>query len=173
MGWTVFHHYKRSEIVDYLRQSMARCSGQTVLRSSAVGNNFWAQLKYDDGRVVIAHVLLRGGTRGDPGYGYKELSHRDGNNCPVAYLSKLPPTEDERELEWRAAVREHHAKKLAVRKQKGALEAGRELIYGDRRYRLNHPLPRGAWNVTCLDDGDNYRMKATQVSQALKRTISA
>ncbi|KVP17285.1 hypothetical protein [Burkholderia ubonensis] len=171
MGWTYFHDYTRADVIQHLRRSL-QCGGQVVRRSSAVGNNFWALLAMPDGRLTIAHAIIRGGTRKDPGWGYKDLSHRDGNDCPVDYLRFLPDTEDYKELDWREAVREHHRKKVAMRNQKKSLEPGAELTLAGKRYQLQENLGSSGWRVLCLDDGMAYRMPVKHVTQALRNMTS-
>lgn len=172
MGWSYFNNYKRADVIDYLRRSLEH-GGTTVRQSTAIGNNFWALLKTSSGQLCIAHILLRGGTRRDPGYGYKELSHHDGVDCPVEYLRFLPDTEDPKELEWRAAVQEHHRNKRVLAKAKSALKPGDEVVYGERTYRLEEDLKRRGWRVLCIDNGERYRMQARQLSSAMKKMVAS
>ncbi|KVP75459.1 hypothetical protein WJ93_08850 [Burkholderia ubonensis] len=167
MGWTIFNDFTRADVIAHLRKGL-EYGGQSVRRSAAVGNSFWALLAMPDGRLAIAHAIIQGGTRKSPGWGYKDLSHRDGNDCPVDYLRFLPDTEDVRELEWREAVREHHRKKAALRKQKKSLEPGMELTLAGKRYQLKESLGTSGWRVLCLDDGQPYRMPVKHVTQALR-----
>lgn len=171
MGWSYFNNYSRADVIDYLRRGLEH-GGTTVRQSTAIGNSFWALLKKSDGHLCIAHIILRGGTRREPGYGYKELSHRDGADCPIEYLKFLPDTEDPQELEWRAAVLAHHQKKTALKKAKRSLTAGDEVVYCGRRYKLEDNLQRRGWRVLCLDDGERYRMQARQLSSAMKSMMA-
>lgn len=172
MGWSFFHDKKRDDVIAYLRHSLAH-GGTTVRQSSAIGNDFWALLKRDDGRLLIAHIIIKGGTRQYPGWGYKELSHRDGITCPIEYLRHLPETEDARELEWREAIRAHHLKQGALKKAKKGLAPGLELTFNGKRYRLGTNLQRRGWVVYCLDDGLNYRMPVTHINSAIKAVMAA
>ncbi len=167
MGWSFFHDYGRSDVINYLRRSLEH-GGTVVTRSTAIGNNFWAQLKKTDGRLVIAHVIIKGGTKKYPGWGYKELSHQDGIDCPVEYLKFLPETEDAQELRWRSAVQQHHLKVTQTRKAKASLKPGDEVTFNGRRYRLDQSLYRRGWEVFCFDDSSKYRMTAAQLHRAVK-----
>lgn len=171
MGWCVFHHYSRKDIIDHLRRNLVS-GGSKLLRSSVVDNHLWALLRHPSGELWLANILIQGGTRRDPGWGYKDLSHRDSDTCPVSYLSHLPATTDPAELAWRESVRKHHRKNVVLAHTKRALAAGDEVEYGGRVYRLDQNLQRRGWTVTCLNDGKHYRMKATQLSSAVKRTLA-
>lgn len=167
MGWLVFHDYTREDLLSHLRKSLVT-GGRTILRSSAVGNNFWGLLCLPDASKVVVHAILQGGTRTSPGWGYKELSHRDGNDCPVDYLRFLPDTMDARELEWRESVRAHHRKQTEMRKLKAGLKPGAVLKLGGKQYQLDASLGSRGWEVTCLDDGQRYRMPAKHVTKAIQ-----
>jgi hypothetical protein len=167
MGWSVFSDIKtRSDMVDHVRRSY-QCGGQVVLRSTAIGNNFWALLELPGAKVVVAHSIIQGSRPNSPGWGCKGLSHFDGIDCPVDYLRLLSPTEDARELEWRADVRKYHDGKVALRKQKAHLTPGKELTLYGKQYRLVESLRARGWNVLCLDDDKVYRMSVKQLNQAL------
>jgi len=168
MGWLVFSEYKtREDMVGHIRRSLTY-NGQVVKQSSAVGNTFWALVDLPDGRgAVVARYLLQGSQPHSPGWGYKGLPHREGLDCPVAYLRKLPATTDEAELEWRDAVRAHHAGKVALKTQRATLTPGRELTYNGKQYRLIESLRGRGWSVLCLADDKVYRMSVKQLNQAL------
>jgi hypothetical protein len=167
MGWSVFSEINnRKDMVDHVHRSY-QCGGQVVRRSTAIGNNFWALLELPGGTVVVAHSILQGSRPNSPGWGCKGLSHFDGIDCPVDYLRLLSPTEDARELEWRAEVRKHHDKKVALKKQKAHLTPGREMEFLGKRYQLVAFLGTKGWNVLCLDDNKNYRMSVRQLNEAL------
>ncbi len=168
MGWTVCSDIKtREDIVDRVRRGL-QFGGQVVRRSTTIGNNFWALMDMPDGRVLIAHTILQGSQPHSPGWGYKDLSHRDGIDCPVDYLRQLHDTMDESELEWRAAVRKYHDDKVAVKKQRELLKPGRELTLYEKKYRLVQFLGTKGWSVLCLVDNKNYRMSSKQLNEALR-----
>jgi hypothetical protein len=169
MGWSVFSDYKtRDDMVRHIRRSL-NYNGQVVRRSSAVGNTFWALVELPDGRgMVVARYLLQGSQPQCPGWAYKDVPHREGLDCPVDYLRKLAETTDVDELEWRDAVRAHHAGKVALKAQRANLEPGRVLTLAGKEYRLVEQLQRGrGWNVLCLADDKVYRMSVKQVNTAL------
>ena len=170
MGWSFYSDYGRDDIIGHLRKSLTH-SGQSVRRSSAVGNSFWALLAMPAGHLEVFHAIIKGGTRRDPGWGYKDLSHRDGIDCPVEYLRFLPETEDARELAWREAVKAHHLKKATLKKKRESLKDGARVVFAGRQYELRENLGRRGWKALCLDDGEFYRMQTKQLSRALKESV--
>ena len=96
------------------------------------------------------------------------MSHLDGLNCPLKYLDSLAPAEDSSEFTWRIKVREFHGKAHALKETKATLAVGTEVCLGGRTYRLMRNLSRKGWEVFCLDDERNYRMRATQLNTALR-----
>lgn len=173
MGWTFLTDYSRTDIIAYLRRNLAH--GDTkVVRSSAIGNNFWALCHHaTEDLYSVAHIIIQGGTRNDPSWGYKELSHRDGDDCPVSYLAFLPPTADSDELAWRASVQKHHQRKRDILKAHQALTAGVVVTYGGRPYRLLEPVLDTQWRVVDETTGDHYRMSKRQLLRALREQLAA
>lgn len=169
MGWTFIRHSTRADIIERLRKDIS--PNVTMLRSTAIGNSFWALVKVDDGRILIFHSIMQCGTKEYPGWGYKDLSPHDGNDCPVDYLRFLPDTEDVRELAWRAAVREHHRRKSAVKRLRTGLRPGDELTLAGKTYQLLESLGTKGWKVRCVDDGCDYRMPTKHVRRAITQAL--
>ncbi|WP_434715829.1 hypothetical protein [Paraburkholderia sp. A3RO-2L] len=169
MGWTFIRHSTRADIIERLRKDIS--PNATMRRSTAIGNSFWALVEVNDGRVLVFHSIMQGGTKDYPGWGYKDLSHRDGVDCPVDYLRFLPDTEDVREQAWREAVREHHRKTSAVRKMRKGLKPGVELTLAGKTYQLVESLGTRGWEVRCLEDGGHYRMPTKHITRAITQAL--
>lgn len=172
MGWSFFNEFDRKGMIAWLRQAYVG-ERYDLKKSTTIGNNFWALLQSKaDGGFVIAMDRIEGGTKRDPGWGYKSMSHLDGVNCPMKYLDSLAPPADSTEFIWREQVRQFHEKSHAMKDTKAALAAGTIVCLGEKKFRLVRNLARKGWEVFCLDDDRTYRMKATQLNTALRKAAT-
>lgn len=116
MGSTFIHGADRKYIIANLTKSEEgkRKDGTPwkyeTLRKCAVGNVLWTVREVTEGekkeRFIGCDLLLPDKS----GWGYKDMSesmHPYYYTCPLAYLDEVPVACEE----WRALVREHHAKK--------------------------------------------------------------
>lgn len=167
MGWLFSQRWSnRAEMLAHLRRPERFGESCELLRTTAVGNNHWylARVKAT-GVVWIGLDLMKGGTRSQPGWGYKDLDESVGPvevNCPLSFLDAASePTGYA--VDWRQHVRDFHAKKKA----RPVPVAGAVVRYGGADYLLEHPwAPRKGWAVTRVSDGARMRMKAAQLAQA-------
>jgi hypothetical protein len=165
MGWCFSPNWRdRAEMLTYLRRP-ERYGDKTLIRSVAVGNNHWYLVRNPSGEVWIGLDLMKGGTRREPGWGYKDLDETCGPcevNCPLSFLEQASPTDHRYAAPWRESVREHHAKKTKRPKP----TEGLNILYGGTKYTLVRPAgPRKGWYVRA-EGGGQYRMSAHQLAQS-------
>jgi hypothetical protein len=90
---------------------------------------------------------------------------RDAPAKMLDMLDRLAPDPTGYAADWRKDCRENIARKKAP---KAKPAAGQRVTYNSQAYTLSHPAgPRKGW-IVHTDTGERYRMKARQVSQALK-----
>lgn len=175
MGWTFSARWAtRNDMLAHLRRPERFGENFELLKSSAIGNNHWyLARRKSDGLVFIGLDMIKGGTRRDPGWGYKDLDESCGPcevNCPLSYLDKVSPATGHA-VAWRERVRAHHE---ARRKTKAvALEPGKVLAYGEWHYRLDRSIGRRGWHVVRVEDEQPFRMNARQVQAALRQEVTA
>lgn len=169
MGWT-FNcvDYGRKNFIESLTGKQHFSEGFEPLAHRVVGNHVWQAVRTPAGRVMITLDLIakeRGG-----GWGYKGMTEDWGPyhyDCPLSLLDMCTETDNENANAWRAKVREWHEK----RKKNAKPEPGLRVSYGGRVYTLVSTwAPRKGWSVK--DDlGNQYRMKARQVAEALRNPL--
>lgn len=174
MGWTFpYTTNTRKDLLAHLRRPERYGPNQTLLKSTAIGNNHWYLCKNNaSGTIWIGLDKMQGGTPCEPGWGYKDMDETMGPvevNCPLSFLDKASaPTGYG--IEWREKVREFHAKKNARPEPK----PGMVVKFGDHEYKLNHPVgPRKGWSVTRVSDGRGFRMSANYMGRALYAVVSS
>lgn len=132
MGWTFVHRSTRASIIAEVLSSSFHETVDHVIH----GNVIYAIKRVQDrddipaerrGQQYIAVILISG--RGDPGYqyGYKLLDETMGPcyyDCPLRFLDSVPCPDSTYAVEWRAAVRKHHAEGAARRRFLRALRVG-------------------------------------------------
>lgn len=115
MGW-LFGWNTRKQLADHLLEG----NGVKTIKHCWKGNNLWAvqEYTYKDGPKTgqtvrfIALYLCRGRKNTRDGWGYKDMDESAGPyyfNCPISYLDMVPDPGGYA-TEWRAKVREQHAK---------------------------------------------------------------
>lgn len=166
MGWTFCYDWRtRAEMLAYLRSTSRIGINNEMVKSQAVGNNHWYVCRNKEtGTMFLGLDLMKGGTRRDPGWGYKDLSEGCGPcevNCPLSYLALVgEPTGYA--VEWRESVREYHA-----RRNTSKPVPGMRVEYCGVVYVLQTPYaPRKGWRVLRESDGQPFRLKATQLSKS-------
>jgi hypothetical protein len=154
--------------VSRIESELSTVPGLTILGKAVRGSRLWYALERGDQRFIV--LYLTEGNRSQPIYcrwGYKDMDesmHPYYYDCPLRLLDATKP--DGEESEWRKAVRARHAQRKTVPKP----EKHKVVTYGGERYQLNHPIaPRRGWDVTRVRDGMNFRMKAKQLSAALRQ----
>lgn len=174
MGWSYYWNIKtRRDLLDELRRPGRFAEGTELLHSTAVGNNHWYLAKtLETERVWIGLDMMAGGGRTGEGWGYKGMSEDAGPyvyNCPLHLLAKASPATGYA-VGWREKVREYHATRAA----RPVLTQGALIEYGGVDYRLVRPAsPRRGWHVTRASDGQPFRMKAVQLSQATHKSAAS
>lgn len=174
MGWVFTHHcLTKGALVEYL-QRPDRFGRNQLIDARVVGNHHWYLLSLPSGERIIGLDLMAAGTRGEPGWGYKDLDESVGPtavDCPLSLLKRATPAMFETARLWRAQVVKHHADRARRARLANSLKAGVELTYGAHRFRLESKLgPRQGWLVKRVDDDQVYRMTAKQVSAAVCRS---
>lgn len=136
MGWTSYHatHYKKGKIdrkaeCDAYFMEGLNSGYYEVLKSAMVGSTYYAAVKplkkYNkaneivdipkEEQCVFAAIFLTSTDMKDYfNFSVKEMDETVGpceRDCPKGILDLLTPTENEWANSWRAACREHHAKK--------------------------------------------------------------
>jgi hypothetical protein len=118
MGWSYGWSSKKN-LVRYLQSSERLGQHHKLLSSCLRGNCLWQLIESEDGTRWIGLDLL-GAYDGE--WGYKDMDESMGPNyysCPLSYLDKSEnngKSRNEFATSWRAAVREHHAKKKPAQK---------------------------------------------------------
>lgn len=118
MGWTGIHaeHHKKDGTVDRKAEldhelfGMEGDGGHKLLKSSMVGNTYYAAVKHPDGHVYGLVVLTSVDSSQWFDFHYKDMTENMGPfeaKCPASILKLLSPTEDENALDWRKRCREH------------------------------------------------------------------
>ena len=177
MGWCFSASWKtRDDMLAYLRRPERFAPNYELIKSSPRGNNHWYVAKRrDTGALWIGLDLMKGGTRRDPGWGYKDLDETGGpveTNCPISLIKMvLPYPTNDWGTEWRQrALAAAEAKKAAPRKAVGTV-----VKYGGNLYRLLRKRSgRDGWDVRQLvevhgayAEGGIFRMKLRQLAQAV------
>jgi len=155
----------RKELIAELRRPSRFGEGTQLLQACAVGNHHWYLAKTGD-TIWIGLDLMQGGGR-TSGWGYKSMSESSGPcavDCPISYLAKASePTGCA--IEWRRQVRARHAALAAV----PTPAPGLVITYCGVPYTLISPLGRKGWVADRASDGYRLRLKAKQVSYALRK----
>lgn len=169
MGW-YFCAASKDELMSHIERDLAGLSDAEIIGKSLRGSRLWIAMRRGEQRFIVLYLLSKSKDSSWP-WGYKDMDetmHPYYYDCPLRLLDATAPEEGKEESEWRKAVREHHAKKSARPKP----ETGKVVTYGSEKYRLNHPIaPRRGWDVTRVRDGMNFRMKAKQLSAALRQEV--
>lgn len=111
MGWTSYDaaNYKINKKGIKVIDKKAECDSlfddkHKVLKSSVVGNVYYAAIENDD-KEVYAIVILISTSRSDGfNFGYKDMTEFCGpyeTKCPKSILKMLTPTDDKYANEWR------------------------------------------------------------------------
>lgn len=167
MGW-MFPHFTdtREKLVEYLREQSRFGDNYELLRSSVKGNHHWFLMRTKStGKVWIGLDLMQGGTRSNPGWGYKDMDETCGPtavDCPITYLTEASPvTEaDGYAMEWRQRVRAYHDKRKAA----ATLPQGTVLQYGQHKYRIEPSSDKGTRRtVRRLSDDRIFGMRLSQI----------
>ena len=178
MGW-FFCAESKDELVETIRKDL-RGAGFAILGESLRGSRLWVAVNrpiyikeadtWVNENFIVLYLLSKSKDSSWP-WGYKDMDegmHPYYYDCPLRLLDATAPEEGKEESTWRKAVREHHARKRARPKP----EAGMVVTYGREKYRLNYPIaPRRGWDVTRVRDGMNFRLKAKQLSAALRQEV--
>jgi hypothetical protein len=168
MGW-LFCASSKDELVAHIERDLSGVPGLAILGKATRGSRLWYAVERGGQRFIV--LYLTEGDRSQPTqwrWGYKDMDesmHPYYYDCPIGLLDLTPQAI---ESDWRKAVRAHHAKRKTVPKP----EKYKVVTYGGERYQLNYPIaPRRGWDVTRVRDGMNFRMKAKQLSAALRQEV--
>lgn len=115
MGWTSYHatHYKKGKVDRKAECDALFADGYEVIKSAMVGSTYYAAVKHKED-VVAVICLTSTDSKDYFNFAYKDMDETMGPykyDCPKGILDLLTPTENEYVNSWRAACREHHAKK--------------------------------------------------------------
>ena len=104
MGWLYTQGFDKSRLVADLRKQLEK----KLIKSTVVGNCFWALINSESHGVIILLCLLQSGRQ--DGWGYKDMDesmHPYYYSCPLNYLEKAPVACQK----WRDWVVKFHAEK--------------------------------------------------------------
>jgi hypothetical protein len=186
MGWTFFGDYNRNESrADIIRREFEHAPSDKnpwaygfeylTARGSTVYAVMWRENPSEGTpRHYFGITFLTQRSRGE--FGYKEVGEECGPyqyDAPlkmINMLDRLAPDAGGYALKWRAAVREHHAKK----RDRLKLAPGMRVTIGSsdaRIYELVEPRRtwRGraaGWYVIEVATGTRYRMSAAHAARA-------
>jgi hypothetical protein len=167
MGWTFpYCTNTRAQLVEHLRRPERFGDRTELLAACTRGNHHWYLARNKDTGVVwIGLDLMQGGTRREPGWGYKDMDESMGpyaSDCPLSYLDRATEPCNEHSRDWRDGVRKYHAQ----RKERPEPRAGLRVTYCGHTYELVRPAgPRRGWEVRNTS-GTTYRMNARQLASA-------
>lgn len=172
MGWMFSYNWTtRADLVTHLQRPSRFSAPWQFVKGRVVGNHHWYLAHNPEtNQTIIGLDLMQGGTRKEPGWGYKDMDESAGPcavDCPLSLLKEASPAEGYA-IEWRQAVVAYHAaKKLRP-------EAGMTLEVYDQPFELIRPYGnKGArgWIAKALSGvfTGNYRLTRKQVSDALLR----
>lgn len=164
MGWTFSNDpsFRRADLIKQLK-SPGQWHPCKLLKSRAIGNNFWALVEGSSGVRFVCLVLMKGGGK-DSGWGHKDIDESMGPlevNCPISYLDGLPEPINSPSKEWRERVRAYHAKAMAQSK----LAEGDVVEYAGRRFQLASRMSRGYWRV--YEGSAVYRLSPRQIRHSI------
>lgn len=165
MGWSYFTEFDKKALVSWLVRNSSS-DNSTVINYRVVKNHLWLLLRRHDGTTFLGLDILAGKT-GGPDWGYKSVSHRDRNDCPLTFLRELAPAVDENESIWRESVRAYHNRQKRLAQSKRELKPGLNITLYGKEYRLICSLGRRGWCVEELASGTKYRTAAAKVAEAL------
>jgi hypothetical protein len=185
MGWTFFADWNKNESrADIIRREFEQAPTDKnpwaygfeyiAERGATVYAVMWRENPSEGvARYYFGMVFMTKRSRGE--FGYKEVGEECG---PYQYgaplkminmLDRLAPSENGYALKWRAAVREHHAKK----KNRLKLVPGMRVTigpHGPRVYEIESQRTRGGrasgWYVIEVATGGRYRMSAAHAARA-------
>jgi hypothetical protein len=165
MGW-LFCASSKDELVAHIERDLSGVPGLTILGKAVRGSRLWYAVERGEQRFIV--LYLTEGDRSQPAHyrwGYKDMDesmHPYYYDCPIRLLDLTPQAI---ESEWRKAVRE-----AARRKPSPKPESGQVVIYDGTAYRLDAPCgARKGWHVARVSDNMPFRMKAKQLSAALRQ----
>jgi hypothetical protein len=166
MGWSFnFSHTKKQHVIDELLSPGYWKAGTKLLAHRSVGNNFWQVLQNGDDAPIIVVTLIQYAAA-DRCFGTKGLQECSGPvavNCPLAFLDMAPEANS---YGWRDRVRAYHVLRAERAAQPKPTPGTIVRLYGVD-YRLTAPAgPRRGWYVARVDDGVQFRLKASQVAAA-------
>lgn len=182
MGWTYFtDHNPKQTRAGVIYQEFAHAPTEKnpegfgfeyiTERGSTVYAIMWRE-PVGAPRVYFGMVFLTKRAKGE--FGYKEIGEECGpNECAaplkmINMLDQLAPNPSGYAAGWRAAVREHHAKKKA----RPVLAPGMRVLLGGREYELlavRRSMFTGraaGWHVVDVRTSVRYRMSAQQAARA-------
>lgn len=153
MGWTFpYTTPTRAALVQHLRRPERFGEKFELVRACASGSHHWYLIRERATGLHWIGLDLLQGARGE-GWGYKDLDETVGPcavDCPLAYLDAPHAEREGWAAQWRARVREYHARKSA----RPALVPGARLRLRDgREYVLAENLGRRGWRVINPADG--------------------
>lgn len=166
MGWSFsYHDIGREAHIKSLTDKRHFSEGYTPLEHRVVGNHVWQLVQMPSGRKFICLDLIAKDRNG--GWGYKGMSEDMGPcyyDCPLSLLNKADPVDAGYAVEWRSKVRTYHAARKTAKPAPDMV-----VTYGGHQYRLVCQwAPRKGWKVIRISDGCEFRMKAHQLSKALR-----
>lgn len=128
MGWWFPYGASRQDVIDEVTRSRRWEAGghvfeQETVRQCARGwSNLWTVLEQrKDGEVVDRLIVLYLLRRCGDSWGYKDVCATMGPsevNCPLGYLELAGEPHNDYEAEWRADVRDYHARRSLARSQR-------------------------------------------------------
>jgi hypothetical protein len=117
MGWLFSQGQTRKELIAKRIETQENEFGKwETIAHSIRGNCLWRVVAYSNKRTGINDKYialdLLGSDKGY-GWGYKDMTEHDGPHfytCPLKYLTMVEEPKEEYAKNWRAKVREYHAR---------------------------------------------------------------
>jgi hypothetical protein len=167
MGW-LFCASSKDELVAHIERDLSSVPGLTILGKAVRGSRLWYAVERGEQRFIVLY-LTECDRRDHPAYrwGYKDMDesvHPYYYDCPIRLLDLTPQAI---ESGWRKAVRDAARRKS---QPKVKPESGQVVTYAGVQYRLDAPCgARRGWHVARVSDNMPFRMKAKQLSAALRQ----
>ena len=165
MGWLYYKNSKDELVKDLL--DPAKYSSATITDHSLRGNHLWIQIEKKDTKERLIGLFLLGSSgRTFQNWGYKDMDetmHPYFYDCPMRLIDTATEPLNELAAEWRKKVRTYWERKKSAPKP----ICGMTVNYGGNQYKLEKNLGRKGWEVLRVIDGQPFRMKSRQVTQAL------
>lgn len=167
MGWTSYHakEYKRNGKIDICKEldehywQYGDENRYNVLKSSMVGNIYYAAVRNNETKEVFAAIFKTGVQMND----YYNFSYKDMDetvvpcyyDCPKGILDILTPTDNENANYWRGACHKHRENKNLLGRLK---RSGKTIVVEDYDKNKVYLKPAAGWIVGHKKPSVNWRI---------------